>query len=251
MYLLYIDESGEIPQEDKGPGRFFVIAGVIVAEGAWRALTQELAALKKQMRIEGEIKWKFFGTGNNSQKNNIRHLDIKQKDVLRSKMYEIITSRKSCTLLACVTSTHAAYGMRSIKDSDDIYNLTYKAITERFQYFLQERERNVGSAQLGMIIADHRQSGNDQRLRAKHHDLMSGVLPHFSEYSNLVETIFFTPSELNPGIQFADMVAGAVHRAYQYKDKRWLNMIKKSFRQDRDGNIEGFGLVRMPKKGWA
>lgn len=54
-------------------------------------------------------------------------------------------------------------------------------------------------------------------------------------------------SHLSVGIQFADMVAGAVFRAFKAQDARFADQIKESFRTSPSGVIEGFGLVKLPK----
>src|SRR5688500_9400753 len=109
MYILYIDESGSIPKTDPGPGNFFVIAGVIVAEGVWRAIANDLAGVKDEFKVRGELKWKFFGTSNKDPRNNIGHLSLEQRDHLRTKVFKILSDRKAITLLASVTSVHASY----------------------------------------------------------------------------------------------------------------------------------------------
>mgnify|MGYP000968965173 FL=1 len=65
----------------------------------------------------------------------------------------------------------------------------------------------------------------------------------------MIEGLFIAPSHLSVGIQFADMVAGAVFRAYKTDDKRFANQIRESFRASSGGKIEGYGLVKFPK-GW-
>jgi hypothetical protein len=68
-----------------------------------------------------------------------------------------------------------------------------------------------------------------------------------SSYGNMVEGLFIAPSHLSVGIQFADMVAGAVFRAYKANDTRFADQIQESFRTSPAGVMEGFGLVKFPK----
>jgi hypothetical protein len=58
-----------------------------------------------------------------------------------------------------------------------------------------------------------------------------------------------TGDDLSVGIQFADMVAGAVFRAFRASDDRFAKQIKPSFRTSPVGKIDGYGLVKFPK-GW-
>jgi hypothetical protein len=137
--------------------------------------------------------------------------------------------------------------MASMKGQNDIYHLTYKGVTERFQYFLQDSSRITGQTQYGVVISDHRMSSDDESLRTRHHELIEQEGSFTSKYENIVETIMFSPSHASPGLQLTDMVAGAVHRAYRYGEPRFASMIKRSFRTSPSGDIMGYGLVTMPK----
>lgn len=136
-----------------------------------------------------------------------------------------------------------------VKNGDDLYWFAYKVLTERFQYYLQDLERTVGQRLNGIVVCDHRGPRDDERLRELHHKLMNSEKGSVSSYGNLVEGLFIAPSHLSVGIQFADMVAGAVFRAYKANDKRFAEQIKGSFRASPSGKIDGFGLVKFPK-GW-
>ena len=72
-----------------------------------------------------------------------------QRNEVRSEMYQIICSVKSVKALACVACIEAAYEMPSIMDRNDLYCDTYKPLTERFQYYLQDLSRTVGRHETG------------------------------------------------------------------------------------------------------
>jgi len=90
-------------------------------------------------------------------------------------------------------------------------------------------------------------SADDAKLRKRHHELIEKPSQFTSTYENIVETIFFAPSEATVGLQLADMVAGAVHRSFQYGEHRFAELIKPSIRSSPRGEIIGYGLVKMPK----
>ncbi|MHB1220303.1 MAG: DUF3800 domain-containing protein [Alphaproteobacteria bacterium] len=104
----------------------------------------------------------------------------------------------------------AAYEMDSINTQEDLYHGTYKPITERFQYYLQDESRLVGTKQFGIVVADHRGNQDDKRLRGHHQKLLHSTGGFTSEYKNLIEGLFLEPSNLSMGVQLADLVAGAV-----------------------------------------
>jgi len=243
MYFLFLDESGTPPKPDKADGKYLVIAGVIIPEGAWHGIAKEYK--KATRKVRGELKWKHFGADNKAE--SIAHLSQEEKRSLRNDIFQILTSRKAVKIISCVTCLRAAYSRPTINTQDDVYHLTYKGVTERFQYFLQDATRVTGQPQYGLVVADHRMTHDDKKLRARHHELIEGGEPFTSNYANIIETIFFSPSDVSVGLQLADMVAGAVHRSFHNGEHRFADMLKLVFRASPTGQILGWGLVKMPK----
>ncbi|WP_416222322.1 DUF3800 domain-containing protein [Sphingosinicella sp. LY1275] len=100
------------------------------------------------------------------------------------------------------------------------------------------------------MVADHRGKAQDERLQRRHHNLIDDNAPVFSNYANYVETLFLTPSHNSVGIQFADMVAGAIGRRYNSQDHLFFDKIEGSLRRSPGGKVEGFGIVKFPTYGW-
>lgn len=251
MHLCFIDESGTPPKAAKAKG-YFVIAGVIMHEAQWRGVADELSKLRSrpEYKVRGEIKWRYFGSANTDADNSVRHLDQTHRDAFRTDFFNILTRRKSIKIVACVASCEAAYETTYVNSPEDLYKFTYKPVSERFQYYLQDVSRAVGDTQLGIIVADHRGKQQDDEMRKAHHGLVDTESMFSSSYSNYVETIFLTPSHLSVGIQFADMISGAIGRAYNANDPLFFDTLKPSFRTSPTGQIDGFGLVKFPKNGW-
>ena len=168
---------------------------------------------------------------------------------MRTQLYEVIKHYKLIHLICVVTNTVKAYELGYIKTGDDLYWYSYKQLTERFQYYMQDLERVVGQKLNGMVVCDHRGPKDDARLRELHHKLMNGKSGVISAYGNMVEGLFIAPSHLSVGIQFADMVAGAVYRAFSTTDQRFADQITSAFSSSPAGKIEGYGVVKFPK-GW-
>jgi len=140
--------------------------------------------------------------------------------------------------------------MPSVNTQDDIYHLTYKALTERFQYYLQDLSKEIGRPEYGIIISDHRGKDDDRRLRAHHQKLLYSSAEFVSTYKNLIESLFLQPSNLSIGIQFADMVAGAIWRKYERNDERWYGSVEASLRRSPKGDLAGYGIIKLPKRNW-
>lgn len=250
MQLFFIDESGIIPLKDKiGSVNHFTLGGIVIPEALWHEIDKELAFLKRTFEVIGEIKWRYFSpqkTG--AQLNPLSHLNAVQKEELRNAIYALIIKFKSVRLICAVVDIQTAYKLSYVQCENDLYWFAYKQMTERFQYYLQDLSRTVGSKINGIIVCDHRQPQDDHQLRLLHQKLLTGSVEHFSIYRNLIEGVFIAPSHLSVGIQFADMVAGAVYRKFVRNDSRFFDFIKTSFRKNQTGEINGYGLVRWPKE---
>jgi len=247
MYLLFLDESGTPPTPQKAAGRYLVIGGLIIPEGAWHGIAEDFRRIVRNYKVRGEIKWKFFGTANKDKNNSLVHLNRDEKNSLRDDLTKLLVSRRSVKIISCVTSVEAAYNRPTITNQDDVYHLTYKGVTERFQYFLQDVTRVTSQPQFGIVISDHRMADDDRKLRKRHHELMEGREAYTSTYANIIETIFFSPSEASVGLQLVDLVAGAIQRSFEYGEHRFAEALRPGFRTSKVGEILGYGLVKMPK----
>ena len=250
MYLLFVDESGTPPKPDGTEPSYFVIAGIVIPEDRWIGMRDKLDGLKRSAKYHGEVKWRFFAPKNGDADNPMLQWDQAERNAFRDRLFNIIADTKSCKIIACVSEAPTAYGLGNVNNQDDIYLRTYKPVTERFQYLLQDITSASGRDSLGMIIADHRGRGDDERLRQQHERLVGGAANYASNYANFVEGLFFSPSHMSVGVQFADMIAGAIWRAQTHNDRTWFDKLRPSFRASPVGKIDGFGLCRFPKAGW-
>lgn len=249
MQLFFIDESGTIPPYTKSSHiEYFTLGGIIIPEDHWHEIDKELALLKMNYQVSGEIKWRYFSPQNNSSKlNSLSHLTAVHKEEFRASLYSLLKRFKSIRSICAVVNVMKAYQLSYINNENDLYWYAYKQLTERFQYHLQDLSRTVGSKINGIIVCDHRQPRDDQQLRHLHQKLMVGSKKHHSSYQNLIEGVFIAPSHLSVGIQFADLIGGAVFRKYARQDDRYFKMIEPLFRRNSSGKIEGYGLVIWPK----
>lgn len=250
MHLLFVDESGTPPKPTDKTRAYFVIAGLVIPEDRWIGLREKLVGLKRASGYRGEVKWRFFAPKNNDTDNPMVGWEQARKNEFRDKVFSIITETKSCKIIACASESTTAYGLGNVNGQDDLYFRTYKPVTERFQYLLQDITRTSGRDTFGLIVADHRGKGDDDSMRQRHERLVRESGQYTSQYSNFIESLFFAPSHLSVGIQLVDMVAGAIWRAQAHNDMTWFERLRPSFRASATGQIDGFGIARFPKAGW-
>lgn len=210
-----------------------------------------LMGIKIRRQIRGEIKWRYFAPNNTDDRNPMRNLAQADRDAIREEIYRLMASEAAVRTLACVASRPAAYAMASINTQSDLYHATFKPITERFQYHLQDISKLTGRKEYGIVVGDHRGAGDDKRLRGHHEMLLHSTSPFTSKYANLIEGLFLHPSNLSVGIQLADMVAGAVWRKFERQDQKYYDLLLPSLRKGPNGNEAGYGVVRFPTQGFV
>lgn len=252
MYIFFADESGNAPPSlDRAKGqKYFVIGGLIIPDAEWRGIAAKLHGIKTRRKLHGELKWRYFAPGNVDDQNPMRAMPFVERDNVRNEVLGIVTSVKSIRVLAAVASIPVCFSMPSIKSAEDLYGLTYKPLSERFQYYLQDLKKQTGSEQFGMVVCDHRGPADDKALRAHHQRLISGPGIYTSKYPNFIETILFAPSHMSVGLQLADMVAGSVWRKFERGDDRAYKLIEPAIRRGPTGNVDGYGIVKVPLAGW-
>jgi len=251
MHLCFVDESGTPAKPGAVRPRFFVIAGVIVPEDRWHRIAGHLQGSKANRGYKGELKWRYFAPDNKDANNPMLNWPQEDRNSFRSLMFRILTSDRSIKIVAGVCDASLAYELPNVHEQADIYFRTYKVVTERFQYMLQDLSRASGTKFQGIIICDHRGTGDDKRLREQHQRLVESDGSYTSQYPNLVEWLFLAPSHMSVGIQFADMVGGAIWRRFEANDDTWFSVIRPSLRASPSGKIDGFGICRFPKVGWT
>jgi len=249
MQIFFVDESGTPPPPNKETTKFFVVGGVVISEHQWHHIETDLNSLKAQYSVKGEIKWRHFGQkkGNETKDNNLKHLDIITRDTLRASIFSIINKYQSIKVIVTVTNIKISYERTYIKSQQDLYWYTYKPLTERFQYYLQDTSRAVGAKINGIIVCDHRERNHDDTMRHLHANLLNTNNQTTSKYENLIEGLFLAPSHLSIGIQLADVAVGAVFRYFEQNDERWYKLLEPSWRKSPQGEKLGYGLIKFPK----
>lgn len=252
MHLCFVDESGTPSKPEKIRHRYFVIAGVIIPEERWHRVSDQLHGLKTRLHYRGELKWRYFAPNNNDADNPMADWSVGARNDVRNEAFSILTKDRSIRVVAGICEAATAYKLRNVNSQDDLYFGTYKVVAERFQYLLQDISRTGGRSICGIIVADHRGRSDDARMRSQHQRLVNEEMQYSSTFSRLIEGIFLTPSHLSVGIQFADLVAGAIWRRFEVGDATWYDKIAPAIRTDPAGQtVDGYGLARFPKRGWA
>jgi Protein of unknown function (DUF3800) len=249
MQLYFIDDSGTVSSPNKIIQEHFVLGGLSIPEEKWHHLEKEFSLICEHYRISGEVKWRFFGQriGREDKDNTLSHLTIAQKDELRKALLATITKCQSIKVIVGVVHLPTIYSLPDVNSAEDVYSRLYEPLTENFQYHLQDLSRKTGSKINGLIISDHRNPAHDRNLRDLHISLLNFQGNRKQKYENLIENLFLSPSHHSIGIQFADLISGAVFRYFEHKDERWFRLIEPNLLTGFSGEAEGHGLIKIPE----
>lgn len=243
MHLCFVDESGTPPGKPNPRKPYFTLGAAIIHCDSWKSISQRFHGFKVQHGLIGEMKWRYFAPDNQQEGNPmLRHSAPERREL--SRQFARMIAESDITLLACVVDVEKAYEFPSVTNQQTLYHFAYKPITERFQYFLQDANS------IGLIVADHRGRDSDKMLRAHHSALTSNPKATRSGYDRLIEGLFLQDSEHSIGVQIADFVAGAIHRAYCTSDTEHAKSIRHRIRCDGRGEMLGRGIILHPKAGF-
>jgi hypothetical protein len=252
MQMLFVDESSPAPKQ---PSRrchpYFVLAGLAVPELNWHSLARTLANIKRRAGVNGEIKWRYFAEKNNEPQNPMRGFSKAQRDAVREEMFAALRTRHHIRCIAVVASIQDAFKLPYVNSDDDLYFYCLKILTERFQYRIQDVNREYRITRHGIIILDGRDPAKDAKIRELHDRIVTNNTQFSSDYPNIIEGLMIAASHLSPGTQFVDSIAGAVRQYFSSGNRQWFDKVLPVFRRNGGGKVEGHGLCFFPHPDWA
>jgi hypothetical protein len=231
MQLYFIDDSGTISSPNKIIQTHFVLGGLVIPEGQWHSLEREFFEIRKAFNVDGEIKWRLFGQrrGREEKENPLSHLSIAERDELRNTLLMALADHKSIKLIVGVIHLPSIYSSLQTKTPEYVHDLAYKSLITTYQSYLYQLSQITNSTVNGIIISDHRNPTQDVALRNLHMDILKSEDMEPPKFPNLIESLFLAPSHHSIGIQFADLISGAVFRYFEHKDDRWFRLLKHNF----------------------
>jgi hypothetical protein len=81
MQILFVDESGTPPQNNQKAHKtpFFVLGSIVIPEDIWEKCANQLATIKKNYSVAGEIKWRYFAPNPGGKLNSLSHLNAEEE----------------------------------------------------------------------------------------------------------------------------------------------------------------------------
>ncbi len=241
MRIFFLDDAGVA--NNRPQDRFFAFGGFSID-------VEELAKLRELQNkawqlydglgsIEDELKFSHVGTQSDtsSKPNPLVRIGLslsERRNFVISALNSLSDLNSIEVIVSCVNKERA-YGV-------DNEQHAIRVLMERIQLSAQESGESV------LMICDEVQRGKNL-LR----DVLHRQDSHYVDYDNIRETIMFAPSNLSPGIQFADLITGATVRMLNHGDVSYFSQITKYVRTNPYGGRErlGYGLTLFPKSAYS
>ncbi|MBF0232757.1 MAG: DUF3800 domain-containing protein [Desulfamplus sp.] len=244
MKVMFLDESGDHNLRVIDPQYpMFVLGGIIVDKYyAETELTEQVNAFKQ----------KFFGRPDiilhtaDITRNRNGFEAMKDRD-FRERFYEELNALMVALryqVVACVIHKDqhlSRYGVAAL----DPYLLSLDILVERFCMEIGDQEMG------GLIVAEKRGTTLDHELELAWLNLkIQGTrFLQAKQIENRIMGLNLRDKASNlAGLQLADLVVTPIGRAvlgkHQHEDYR---IIESKFRKGKNGMVEGFGLVVLPK----
>jgi hypothetical protein len=205
MNLLYVDESGSVPDPKQS---FF-----------W--LDSKLNEIAAQFDPGAPFSVELHASPMMNGKNRWRQFSIKDRiDAIQNSL-KIIADSSLSTIFACIVR-------KSKVSHQDPVEIAFEQLASRFDYYLK-RLHKQGNRQKGIMILD--KSSYESVIQKRAIDFR--INGHTWEViRNLAEVPLFLDSRASRLMQLADLVAYAIYRHYEHHDSQFYSTIAHKFDDD-------------------
>lgn len=252
IYIMYIDESGDTIALSQNGKKFLVLTGCIIKADDKIAIEQELRDIKRHyyQNPDIEIKSNFLRYANPDIVGFSSPLKLHDREKYNQLEAEISALLKKIpvTLISVAISKQEFWDKYPAKNP---YDSAYIFLLERYQMFLQQEKA------LGICILDPREGQVEKHyigesIDKAHHTLRFGGSRLGVKCDNVIERVLFSTSDLNIGIQIADLYCYPVFHVLEYNKKgeeywRYHDITRLKL-HTKDGKLEGIGLKIFPEE---
>lgn len=227
VYTLYLDASGDSGKYRGINSRFFVLCGI--------ACKPELSYTCSN--LFGELINKYFSDPQKRPKK-IRYYDLIHNrypwnlidnKAFADEFFSLVVS-SDLTIFAMIIDKKAHWGQ--YVNPIEPYSLTLEMMMGRYQWFLKRNN------DIGFVISDR----EDPTLMKKLVELFEGFKESGTAYikmKNIIDTIFFAPSNTCPILQATDFCAYSVFSKYEHNKTDRYDIIKPKF--------DPYGEYKLPR----
>ncbi|MGO3931101.1 DUF3800 domain-containing protein [Rhodopseudomonas pseudopalustris] len=231
MHLLYLDDSGSVGNADD---HHIVLAGISVFERQPHWFSQRMDDIAGRI-WPASPNLEFRGTDILTGKKHWRGVGRQDRINAYREVLHLVGSSNQVTLFG------AAIHKAAISPADPM-EYAFEQICNRFDRFLG-RLHKASDTQRGLIILD--ESSYETSLQGLARNFRT-VGHRWGQLYNMADVPMFVNSKATRLIQYADLIAHAVRRYYEYGDASYFDIFKSKF--DSEGGVV-HGLVHFKPSG--
>lgn len=244
MKLLFIDESGDHNLSIIDPQYPMFLLGGVIVDSHYLESVLQAAVDRFKIELFGRTDIVLHTADIVRNRNGFENLkDRPFRDHFRGKLNELIRSL-DFSVVACAIRKDQHLGRYGVAALDP-YLLSLDILVERFC-------RDVGAnSNGGLIVAEKRNPTLDRELDLAWLNLKiqgTRYLQARDVEDRIVGLNLRAKKENIAGLQLADLVLSPIGRHLLGKaDKEDWTIVESKFRRSRNGKVEGYGLVVLPK----
>ncbi len=217
MYLMYVDESGDIGLPPSSPTRYFILSAIIVHELKWRDTLKDLVAFRQELKktkglkIREEIHCTEFI---NRPGPLVRIKRNDRLDIIK-KCIDWLNSQDDLRVYSVVVDKQG-------RSADfDVFGQAWHALLMRFENTLSYRNfPGPGIDDRGMVLSDNTDGGKLRRLvrKMRHFNMvpgMSGAPARNLRLHHIIEDPVLRDSQFSLMHQMNDVIAYCARQMYE------------------------------------
>jgi hypothetical protein len=224
LYLLYLDESGSIPDPKQ---KYFVLAGVAIFERATHWVEQDLQEIAARFDGSDPASIELHGSPMRSGRGMWRSFGVAERYAAMKDALAVVSSRcpRDLRLFGAVVRKSSAVGIDPIEHA-------FEQVCNRFDLFLKRLHMKHSDSQRGIMVFD--KSSTEQRIQTLAREFKY-TGHRWGTTKNYAEVPVFLDSRASRLIQLADLVSFAMFRRYEHGDGQLFDVIRECF--DTEGGV--------------
>jgi hypothetical protein len=236
-YTLFLDDSSQDSRR-LGLGKVSSIGGILVPQTRLKDLYQGYRNIKQKLGIPENCEIKWAPGKENSPSGYLRKIDPETKKTLQSGLIQVAASTESKVVVSAIDLASSNW------DTTTASTNALKFVLERVHNFLEPH------SSISAIIIDQPGGAHDQEksLFSAYKSIKEGTeYVHFTQFAP--KSLAFTSSELEPGLQIADLTVGITTAMVvgKYKSSEMpFSEIKPLMLRNSQGQIGAVGLKLYP-----
>lgn len=242
MYLLYIDESGTKDlhrgvANKEGNSEYFVLGGVLIR-------AEDLSRIEEKIQ---NLKSDYLKNPYQELKSNLKRDKFKQGKSRQDFLDEVYlaVSESVCYCFGAQVHKPTLQANGVIKNKDEIYKIGFQHLLSSVNSFMKHESLQ----QSVTVFIDRVDHAHNKKVYLAYKEALLSQSVDFIGFDDkkFSPSINFVESEFTIGVQLADIVAGALWRGIERKEKTYSRLILSRFPRDFNDKYVGYSYQKCKK----